>query len=129
MQEAPASCLSYVASLLAEQSQGCTNGTDCIDPALDLVRRKLWHVKLNGREVSEDCIERTCAVLFSAMSSKKSNELCKVNCEQWFDSCRQDYFTADFLSSELSPGEITFCIKNSLICSKIEDINPDPMYF
>ena len=50
-------------------------------------------------------------------------------CIEWYNQCKSDFFTGDARASELGAGEITFCNKNSLVWSRLDEITTDPKYF
>ena len=47
-------------------------------------------------------------------------------CIEWYNQCKSDFFTGDVRASELGAGEITYCNKNSLVWSRLDEITTDP---
>lgn len=59
----------------------------------------------------------------------KREGICEDQCFQWYNECKNDFFTGDVRANELGAGEITFWGKSSLVWSRLDEITTDHKYF
>ena len=107
--------------------------TCCDMTNVDFLRGKVGWIKLAGREVSDQCVETSSKMFWSlcdgGVGTGQLTGICPEMCSNWYNSCRYDYFSGDSRASELGAGEITFCNKNSMTCSQLNDIYDDSRQF
>ncbi len=100
---------------------------------IDLIRAKSASIRINNKELSQKCAELStknfCSLCDGGISTGLIHGLCPHQCETWYQACKHDYFTGDVRLNELGSGEISFCSKNSLMCSKLEEIYSSPTQF
>jgi hypothetical protein len=90
-------------------------------------------IRLNGRDISQGCIEETskkfCSLCDGGISTGQIEGLCTQQWTDWYNACKFDYFTADSRANELGAGEVTFWDKKSLLWAQLKDIYTDPANF
>lgn len=98
----------------------------------DFIRTKVGIIRVTS-DVSQQWIEETskmfCSLCDGGVGIGKLTGICPLQWDSWYNSCKNDFFTADVRASELGAGEITFCNKNSLLCSNLKDIYSDSTTF
>lgn len=86
-----------------------------------------------GRDTSQQWVEATskmfCSLWDGGISTGKLEGVCPSQCQGWYQACKEDFFTGDARANELGAGDITFCNKNSLVCSQLKDIYSDSKDF
>ena len=106
-----------------------SHNTCCNSTNVEHIRTKAGLIRINSRDLSPEWADITTKMFWSlcdgGISTGLIQGLCPSQCSLWYEACKEDYFTGEKRSNELGSGDISFCNKNSLICSQLKEIYED----
>jgi hypothetical protein len=66
------------------------------------------------QEISEEMV---CSACHPYVGTGRMDRICPDMCDEWFDACKEEFYTASSMSQSLTP-----CYGNALVCSPLKDI-------